>query len=421
MTIQAKIIWTTAFLCTQWMTLPAWAQTSFTLEKSLQTARANNPVLKNQYLNVNIAESDIITAKLRPNLKLNNQTLQSVQSSSYPANTEWNNNRNRQVWWQLTKPIQINSLRQNKIDYAEENVMLQQKLYSETERNVFQDVASKWLDVWTARKQLDILALAKSNIDTLVNINKLRLKNQVITQTDLSRTQLLANQYALQIKSSEQNFKNELANLKFLLGVQEEITIDTTDQFNFQFPAKLDSLLEEALNQRSDIQAYKSGISVANSNIKLQKSLAWSQPEIGVIYNPQNAIPYVGFYGTIDIPTFSRNQGQIKKSYFLKQQAEQNLQTVQVQIQTELVNAFNTYQTQKENLGNFNTVLTQSESILNSVKYAYLRGGTTIIDFLEAQRSWLDTQTQYYETLQQYKQSYIKLLYASGSINKIAQ
>ena len=45
----------------------------------------------------------------------------------------------------------------------------------------------------------------------------------------------------------------------------------------------------------------------------------------------------------------------------------------------------------------------------------------TIIDFLEAQRSWLDTQQQYYETLQLYRQSYIKLLYASGLINKLAQ
>ena len=95
--------------------------------------------------------------------------------------------------------------------------------------------------------------------------------------------------------------------------------------------------------------------------------------------------------------------------------------SAQQQIQTELAIAYYTCKTQKENLVTYKNITKQSEEILNSVKYSYLRGGTTIIDFLEAQRSWLDTQQQYYETLQLYRQSYIKLLYASGLINKLAQ
>jgi len=90
-------------------------------------------------------------------------------------------------------------------------------------------------------------------------------------------------------------------------------------------------------------------------------------------------------------------------------------------IQTELSTAYNTYQTQKQNIEQFKDLLSKSESILSSVKYSYLHGGTTIVDYLEAQRSWLDTQQQYYDTLQQYRQSYIKLLYASGLINQMAQ
>lgn len=401
--------------------LPASAQTSYNLRDALHTARANSPVLKSERLNLNIAEADIVTAKLRPNLVLNNQTLQLAQPASFPANTNWHNGLNRQVWWQLTKSFQLPSQRRSKIGLASQRSTLAQKTFSETERNLFQDVAAKWLDVWTVRKQLDILKVAKSYTDSLVTINTLRLKNQVITQTDLSRTELLANQYALQIKSAEQNYKNEVANLRFLLGVQEEIAIDTSDNFVYIFPTNIDTLLQEALNTRSDLLVLKSTIDVANSNIRLQKANAYPVPELGVIYNPQNTIPYVGFYGTIEIPVFSRNQGEIKKSGLLKQQAEQNLLTTQSQIRMELITAYTTYQTQKQNLSNFNNLLVQSETILNNVKYSYLRGGTTIIDFLEAQRSWLDTQQQYYEILQQYRQSYVKLLYASGLINQMAQ
>ncbi|MET3127675.1 cobalt-zinc-cadmium efflux system outer membrane protein [Arcicella rosea] len=400
---------------------PSSAQEIYTLQKALQVAKANNPLLTTQQLNIGITATDIVSAQLRPNLNLNNQTLVLTRPAAYPANTDWASAQNRQVWWQLTKVIQLPSQRQAKIDLAQKNTVLSQKAFVETERNVLQDVALKWLDVWTARKQLDILQIAKTNTDSLVSINKIRLGKEVITSTDLTRTALLANQYDLQLKSNERVYLNELSNLKFMLGTQDNIDIDVKDDFSFAFTPKLDSLLQQALRERSDVQAYKASIQAAESNIKLQKSLATPQPTLGMIYNPQNTVPYIGFFGSIDLPFFSRNQGEIKKSYLQKQQAEKGLQATQTLIQTELSTAYNTYQTQKQNIEQFKDLLSKSESILSSVKYSYLHGGTTIVDYLEAQRSWLDTQQQYYDTLQQYRQSYIKLLYASGLINQMAQ
>ena len=102
---------------------------------------------------------------------------------------------------------------------------------------------------------------------------------------------MLANQYALELKKSEQNLKNELLSLKYLLGVQEEINIDSADDFVFVLPSNLEDLLKEALDKRTDVLASKSILDVANTNINLQKSLAYPQPEMGLIYNPQNMIP----------------------------------------------------------------------------------------------------------------------------------
>jgi cobalt-zinc-cadmium efflux system outer membrane protein len=205
------------------------------------------------------------------------------------------------------------------------------------------------------------------------------------------------------------------------MGTADSVQVDTADQFAFAFPSQMDAIVQEALQSRTDIQAIKSTMDVADANIKLQKSNALPTPELGLIFNPQNKVNYMGVYGTIEIPVFYRNQGEIRKSEIVKQQAEQDLRATETQIQTEILTAYKSYQTQKQNVQNFNQLLTQSQTILNSVKYSYLRGGTTIIDFLEAQRSWLDTQQQYYDLLQQYRQSYIDLLNASGMINQIAQ
>lgn len=396
------------------------AQNNYTLQKALQTARANNPYLKSEQFNIGIAQTDIITAKLRPNPILNNQSLQLMQPSQFPANTDWYNGQNRQVWWQLTKPFQVAGQRKYKIDVANKNVSFAEKNYAETERKIFSEVASKWLEVWTAQKQLEIIQIAKSNIDSLVLTNQIRYKNQVITQTDLYRTELLSKQYAIQYKTALQEVVNRQNELKFLLGVQENVSIDEADNFLFTMPQSIDSLLKQSLQNRSDLQTVKSLIDVSNSNIKLQKSLAYPQPELGFIWNPQNTIPYFGIYATVDLPFFNRNQGEIKKSYLLKDQAETQLFTLQSQIQTEISVAYSNYQLQQQNIESFNVLLQQSQTILDNVKYAYLKGGTTIIDFLEAQRSWLETQQQYYDAMQSYRQSYIQLLYATGLINQLA-
>ncbi len=399
----------------------SFAQNNYNLQKALKTASENNPILKTQKFEIAVAETEIISAKTISNIKLNNQSLFLMNGAMANNASNLLSARNSQIWWQMTKVFQIAGQRKNKIDVAEKSVAFTKQNFEEVKRNLYQAVALKWLDVWTAKKQFDILTRAKTNLDSVVTINKNRLKNQVITQIDYNRTELLANQYALQIKSAGQVLKNETANFKYLLGTSDDITIDEKDSFEYVATTTSDELLKTSLESRTDVLAAKSAIEVAASNIKLQKSLAYPQPELGMIYNPQNTLPYLGFYATIELPFFDRNQGEIQKSSVLKSQAEQDLVAKQQQIQAELTTSYNAYLLQKKNVADFEAMLKQADSILAGVKYTYLRGGTTIIDFLEAQRSWLDTQQQYYNALQQYRESYIALLYQSGLINTISK
>lgn len=397
-----------------------FSQTSITLKEAISRAKENNPILKTESFNVGIAQADITTAKLRPNPILNNQTLQLMNPSFFPANTGYLNGHNMQIWWQLTKPMQMPALRKYKLEVAQQGVKLAQTNYAEIERNLFLNVSNNWINAWYAKVNLDLISYAKTNIDSLVYINELRLKKQVITTTDLIRTQLIAEQYKLQIRTAQQEYRNQLQNLRFLLGTTDSININLNDEFiSASVSNKIDSLLNYAEINRTDIQVAQTTINTAKSNISLQKALAKPTPEIGMIYNPQNKIPYLGVYGTIQIPIFSRNQGEIQKSKLLQAQAEQSLQTTQQQLKAEITTSFNSYQTQKQNLEKFKVIMKQAEQILSSVKYAYLKGGTTIIDFLEAQRTWFDSQKMYYDELYNYSNSYVQLLYSSGLINQL--
>ncbi len=410
------------YLFLSYLPLCVSAQNSFSLPQALQKAKENNPVLKTQLYNIQIVQTDIVSAKLRPNPVLNNQSLQLLQANKFAENTSWYRNDNRQVWWQLTRKFHLPAQRRSKILFAEQNAQLEQKNYLENERNLLVEVAKKWLTVWFAQKNLEIVKIAKNNLDSLIRINQLRFEKQVIMQTELMRTQLLGKQYEIEIKTEEQNYRNELQDLRLALGVQtelENIAIDTNSVFIFTVPTQLDSLLERALTSRSDLLFAQKNIEVSEVNIQLQKALRIPLPEAGIIWNPQNGVPYLGIFATFELPIFSRNQGEIKKSFFLKQQSEQQLKAVEQKISTEIGIAHRAYQTQAENVRSYQEILQQSEQILKNVRYAYLRGGTTIIDFLEAQRNWLHTQQQYTQILFQYRQAYIELLYATGLISEL--
>jgi cobalt-zinc-cadmium efflux system outer membrane protein len=398
----------------------AFAQTVYTLSSAIDTARQSSPVLKAQSMNIGMARADEISAKLRPNPNLNNQTLQLADAGHFPSNTKWTDNVNRQVWWQLTKPIQWPAQRRYKIASATRNIAVANNTYQENVRNLSFSVGSSWVSTWVLKKKLSLLQESKANLDTLVKINELRYKNQVITQTDLVRTQVLLQQYNLQLTNFFQDYRNELQTLKLLTGATDSIDIDTSSTIEAMLPAAgLDSLISQSRENRSDVLLVKSSIEQSSSNIKYQKSLSWPQPELGVIYNPQNSVPYLGFFGTISVPIFDRNQGQIKKAEIQKAQAEQELQATQLQVQTDVSTAYRTYEVQQRNMQQYHGILLQSQQILDNVKYAYLRGGTTIIDFLDAQRNWYDTRLLYYDALHSYYQSYLQLLFVTGLINQL--
>lgn len=252
------------------------AQETYSLQRALQTAKAHNPILKTERFNLRIAESDIISAKLRPNFVLSNESLQLVEAAEFAPETPWHNNQNREMLWELSKPLQIAGQRKNKIAVATKSFSLEENTYSETERNLFLEVATKWLEVWEVQKQLQLIESAKSNIDSLLYTNQARYRNQVITQTDLFRTELLAKQYTIQHKTVSQEVINHQKEFGFLLGMEREMKIDSTDNFLWDIPENLELLVAQSLENRSDIQTTKSLIEVSDSNIKLQKSLAYS-------------------------------------------------------------------------------------------------------------------------------------------------
>ena len=338
------------------------------------------------------------------------------------------NRQRRQFWLQATKEFDIYNKRGYRNRFAEANTTLAVRSVAETERNVLFDAANRFLDAWYARVQLVLLQRAKANNDTLVQLNKVRLKNLVITSTDLTRTQLISDQYEVQTRAARQDVQSRLNDLRFVLGRADSINVVVNDSIinpAFNNPltlypsitASADSLFRLAAANRTDVQVAAANLEAARRNVDLQQVLAKPRNEAGIIWNPQNSVPYAGVFLTIELPVYSRNQGEIQKSRVLQTQATQAAALVQARIRAEVQTAYQSYITSRQNVTRYVDIRRDADQVLASVRYAYLRGATTLIDLLQAQSSWFDTQTAYYQILYTYRQNYVRLLYATGQIN----
>ena len=388
------------------------AQTTLSLQDALSLAVKNNPFYKAEKYNLEIAKTAVTTAGLHTNPSLSISSILVPSSKYYAPGSGLFSPENRQMNYQVSKVFQVGGQLKYKIQSAKSDLILAGSNLGAYEWNLLSDVASKWLDVWYAEEKLKLINQAKINSDTLLRVNQIRLRNQVITTTEFSRTQINDEQYRLMQLSAVQELKSGNNNLALLLGINDPILIDKREQwFPVLLPQNYDTLLHIALENRKEILIGKNLSDKAKIDVALQKAIAKPQPEVGVNYSPQNKVPYVGLSVAIPLPFSDRNQGEIARAKIAVNQADAQISAYILQVTKEVRNAFDEYTTNKISWDKYRELNTKSEEVLKTVKMSYLKGGTTILDYLEAERTWFEMQSQYYEAMYNYRKSYLQLLF----------
>ena len=327
---------------------------------------------------------------------------------------------NNQITYQVTAPIQIHGQRSNKItaanyglDYAKLNLEC-------FEQSLLATTALKWLDVWLANQKVQLVQQAKLYSDSIIAVNGVRLKNQVITATEYARTQVVGDHYSLLLMGARQELQNQKSGLGLLLGMSDSLsTNDAGFLFSVELHGSYDTIISYALEHRTDLLAGNQQIEAAKVEIALQKSLAIPQPELGFSYSNQNKTPYLGLSLAFPLPIYDRNQGAIAKSTASYNQAVQLAEVAMLNAKNEVSIAYRDFVVSRQAFEQNVSIRKQSESILQSVKLGYLKGGTSILDYLEAEQTWYDIQTQYNEALYSYRKCYVILLASSNSLKNL--
>lgn len=395
------------------------AQVSLSLRDAFSLALKNNPYYKAEKYNVELAKTAITTAGLHLNPSVSISSQITPASKYFAPGTSLFSPENRQMTYQVSKVFQVGGQLKYKIEAAKSGLNLANSTLSQYEWNLLNEVGSKWLDVWYASEKLNLIDKAKLNADTLLSVNQIRLKNQVITTTEFSRTQINLEQYKIMLLAALQGYRSEYNNLILMLGTKDSLTFDKNENwFPVVLPMNYDSLLNMALENRKEILVSKNLLEKAKIDVSLQKAVAKPQPEVGFNYSPQNKVPYMGLFVAIPLPVSDRNQGEIARAKVAVDQADALKIAYKQQITKEVRNAFDEYITSKISWEKYKELNKKSESVLHTVKLSYIKGGTTILDYLEAEKSWFEMQNQYFEAMFNYRKSFLQLLFTCNLSNK---
>jgi cobalt-zinc-cadmium efflux system outer membrane protein len=154
---------------------------------------------------------------------------------------------------------------------------------------------------------------------------------------------------------------------------------------------------------RPDLAAAKNAVKLANDTVALAYSNRARDLTWDVEYKRNGMVNGVGFGGAIEIPIHNRNQGEIARSRFGVQQAQETEAATRVVALTDVVNAYSGFRTNDQVVRLFETdYLDQATKSREISNYAYRRGAASLLDLLDAERSYRSTQLAYRQALAAY-------------------
>jgi len=278
-------------------------------------------------------------------------------------------------------------------------------LVADNERGLTFQVATLFFNVQLAESTLELAEKDVKSFQQTVDISEHQYKAGGISENDYLMIKLQLLQFESDVEQAQLARVQSLSDLRQLLGYESvSADYDVVSSFEYQpVKANLDDLKLRALQNRPDLRAAQQGVTAANSELELQKAIGKQDVTVSANYSHVNGISAATLYGSIPLPIFNRNQGEIARARFVITQAQEQEKATNGQALTDVYDA---YQGLRSNdkvvllyISTYLDVATRSRDIS---EYAYRHGGASLLNFLDAERSYRATQLAYRQALASY-------------------
>ena len=135
-------------------------------------------------------------------------------------------------------------------------------------------------------------------------------------------------------------------------------------------------------------------------------------------YTHTAGLSSVSLFGQVQIPIFDRNQGEIARTRFAITQAQETEKAASDQVLTDVEDAYDGLQSNNQIIQLYRSgYLDEAKQDRDISEYAYKRGAASLLDFLDAERSYRATELAYRQSLAAYLLALEQLREAVGTRN----
>jgi cobalt-zinc-cadmium efflux system outer membrane protein len=320
----------------------------------------------------------------------------------------------------LSYLFEIGRKRQHRLQAALDVTAQTKSQVADNERALTFLVASDFVSVQLAESTLALAEQDVKSFQSTVDIGEAQLKAGAISEGDYLKIKLQLLQFQTDYSQAQLAKVQALISLRQQLGFESvPADYDVAGELDYQpVQAKRDDLEALALRQRPDLRAAQQGVTAAQSQYELQRAIGKQDLTAGADYSHTSGLSSVSLFFSIPLPIFHRNQGEIARTRYAIGQSQETEKAAQEQVLTDVVNAYENLQTNDQIIRLYRTgYLDAAKESRDISEYAYKRGAASLLDFLDAERSYRAVELAYRQSLASYQTALEQLREAVGSRN----
>jgi len=393
--------------------------TLISLDQAIDLALAHNHSIKATRTLILQNQAQEITANLRPNPTLGADS-QFIPLFS-PQDFSWDNlNETQQFDIGIGYLFERGRKRQRRLQAARDQTAVTRAQVTDAERTLVFNVGQQFISVLLAESTLQFALQDLKGFQQTVDISEVQLKAGYIGEGDYLKIKLQLLQFQTDVSSAR------LAKVQALVGLREFLGYNAVpadydvigDLAYQQLKANLEDLQMKAMRDRPDFRAAELGITAAQSQILLAKANAKVDVNGTYDFTHVSGENTASIFANFELPIFNRNQGEIARTGYALTQAQEQQQAASDTVLSDVANAYEAVKSNDEVVQLYTSgYLKQAQDSRDISEYAYKRGAASLLDFLDAERSYRSVQLSFRQALAAYMTALEQLKEAVGTRN----
>jgi cobalt-zinc-cadmium efflux system outer membrane protein len=357
---------------------------------------ARTTILQNQALET--------TANLRPNptLSWDAQFLPIFQPNQFTADYI---NNSAQFDLGIGYLFERGKKRQHRLQAAKDQTTVSRSQVTDNERQLTFNVSQQFIGVVLAQSTVDFARQDLDSFQKTVDISEERYKAGAVSEGDFLKIKLQFLQFQTDLSAAVLANVQAIAALRQLVGFESVPDMfDVEGQLDYQpVHAGLEDLKALAMRTRPDLLAAQQSVIAARSQELLAE--ANGKRDVGASFNYSHvaATNTGAFFFNVQLPIFDRNQGEIARTRYAITQSQEQASEASQQVMTDVLDAYEALRSNDQIVqlyrGGYVDAAQKSRDIS---EYAYKKGAASLLDFLDAERTYRSNQLAYRQALASY-------------------